>query len=320
MTGSDPMTSKVSSTAGCSSCRPRLPATTGGRATGGSCRCAKSRCPAPSCSTLHAGPAASSTRWSRTTWISAGPTRWHSIFDRRVTKRTPGTFSTRVVTRGVDVTINVNYKNSRIKEYLKEGRALRIETVVNDPTDLGCQRRLHNLPELQARARAANTRLLTLQRVGQGCAISTALFERIALPSQEGQRTGALRFGEPRVMALAGALCANVHTVTGFTNRSLRARVAGLLGADYQPTQMSYDLGRLRRKELIDRLPHTNTYVLTPAGIRFALFYTKLHDRVVVPLFAADHPPTQPNIRNALAVIDHTIEHLVTTAHITRAA
>ena len=242
------------------------------------------------------------------------------IFDRRITKRTPGTFATRVVTRGVDVTVNVNYKSSRIKEYLKEGRALRIETVVNDPTDLGCQRRLHNLPELQARARAANTRLLTLQRVGQGCAISTALFERIALPSQEGQRTGALRFGEPRVMALAAALCANVHTVTGFTNRSLRAHVAGLLGVDYRPTQMSYDLGRLRRKGLVERIPHTNTYVLTPPGTRFALFYTKLHDRVVIPLFAADHPPTKPTIRHALAVIDHTIEDLVTTAHITRAA
>jgi hypothetical protein len=56
--------------------------------------------------------------------------------------------------------LNVAYKSSRIKEYLKEGRALRIETVINDPRDLGCQRRLHNLPELQARARAANTRLL----------------------------------------------------------------------------------------------------------------------------------------------------------------
>ena len=83
---------------------------------------------------------------------------------------------------------------------------------------------------------------------------------------------------------------------------------------------MTYDLRRLRRKGLVDRLPHTNTYVLTPDGIRSPLFYTKLHDRVLVPLFAADHPPTEPAIRNALAVIDHTIEDLVTAAHITRAA
>src|SRR6185503_19766927 len=79
-------------------------------------------------------------------------------------------------TRGVDVIVNVFYKHSRIKEYLKEGRALRIETVCNSPTDLGCKRRLHHLPELQAKARAANRRLLLIQRAGQSCAVSTALF------------------------------------------------------------------------------------------------------------------------------------------------
>ena len=46
------------------------------------------------------------------------------------------------------MTVNVGYKHSRSKEYFKEGRALRIETVVNDPTDLGVQRRLVHLPEL----------------------------------------------------------------------------------------------------------------------------------------------------------------------------
>jgi hypothetical protein len=67
-------------------------------------------------------------------------------------------------------------------------------------------------------------------------------------------------------MALAGALCALVHTITGFTNRSLRARVATLLGEPYSSNQMSYDLRRLRHKGLITRLPHTNTYVLTDEG------------------------------------------------------
>ena len=58
---------------------------------------------------------------------------------------TPEVFKTKVVTRGVDVTVNAFYKHSRIKQYLKDGRALRIETVINDTYDLGCQRRLHNL-------------------------------------------------------------------------------------------------------------------------------------------------------------------------------
>jgi hypothetical protein len=58
------------------------------------------------------------------------------IFARRIRKDTPGNFATRIVTRGVEVAVNVFYRHSRIKQYLKEGRALRIETVVNSPTDL----------------------------------------------------------------------------------------------------------------------------------------------------------------------------------------
>ena len=34
--------------------------------------------------------------------------------------------------------MNAFYKHSRIKQYLKDGRALRIETVINDTHDLGC--------------------------------------------------------------------------------------------------------------------------------------------------------------------------------------
>jgi hypothetical protein len=93
---------------------------------------------------------------------------------------------------------------------------------------------------------------------------------------------------DPRVMALAGALCSTLTGVVGFTHRSLRARVAALLGTAYSAAQMSYDLTRLRRKGLIQRLPGTNTYVLTTDGVRFALFSTKVHDRLLVPLLTAD--------------------------------
>jgi hypothetical protein len=65
-------------------------------------------------------------------------------------------------------------------------------------------------------------------------------------------------------MALAGALCTTLLAVTGITNRSLRARVAGLLGTDYSSAQMSYDLRRLRMKGVITGLPGTNSYTLHP--------------------------------------------------------
>lgn len=243
------------------------------------------------------------------------------IFGRRIQKNTKSEFETRVVTRGTDVTINANYKHSRIKQYLKEGRALRIETVVNSPTDLGVQRRLRNLAELVAKAKGANDRLLDTQRAGQGCAIETALWERISQPSlQEGQRTGAIRFGDPRVMALAGALCVALNSVVGFTNKSLRALVSQLLDAPYRHTQMTYDLRRLRLKGLIVRIEGTNTYTLTPEGQRFAITYTKLGTRILPPLLAAHQPPAPVELRQALKTIDRHVTKYLDEARLKTAA
>src|SRR5689334_16256481 len=205
------------------------------------------------------------------------------IFDRQIRKDTVSEFKTKVITRGTEVTINAFYKHSRIKQYLKDQRALRIETVINAPGDLGCQRRLVHLDELQARARAVNARLLQTERAGQACVLANPVFERIAHPSvdADGRRATAMRFGDSRVQALAGALCQTVGAVTGITNKSLRALMTGLPGTPYGMTQASCDLARLRRNSLITRRAHASTYDLTADGLAFAIFYTKLHDRVL---------------------------------------
>ena len=193
----------------------------------------------------------------------------------------------------MDVTVNAFYKHSRIKQYLKDGRALRIETVINAPGDLGCHRRLHHLDELQARARAINARLLQTERAGQACVLANPVFERIAHPSvdADGRRAPRHAIWRLSVQALAGALCVTLCTVTGITNRSLRALMTGLLGAPYSMAQASYDLARLRRNGLITRRPHANTYDLTPDGLAFAIFYTKVHQNGSSPRYS---PPASP--------------------------
>ncbi|MDN5749360.1 MAG: hypothetical protein L0H64_12725 [Pseudonocardia sp.] len=231
-------------------------------------------------------------------------------------------FKTNVVTRGVAVTVNAFYKHSRIKQYLKDGRALRIETVINDTYDLGAQRRLHNLPELQARARAANRRLLDTERVGQGCVLASPAFERIAHPTTtvDGRRAPALRFGDPRVQALGGALCVGLLAVTGITNKSLRALMTGLLGEPYPMNRASYDLIRLRRKGLITRIPGRNLYRLTDDGLAFAIFYTKAHNRVLRPLMATDRPQAPPEMRAAIRTIDAHVHARLAQARLPLAA
>ena len=205
---------------------------------------------------------------------------------------------------------------------MKDGRALRIETVINDAYDFGCGRLLGNFSELQTRARDCNRRILETERAGQGCVLANPVFERIAHPTvdAEGRRASAMRFGDFRVQALAGALCSTLGAATGITSRSLRALMTGLLGTPYTMTQASYDLARLRRNGLITRRPHANTYDLTPDGLKFAIFYTKVHDRVLAPLFAAGQPQAPPSLRAALTAIQHHIDDRLVAARLPAAA
>jgi hypothetical protein len=221
------------------------------------------------------------------------------------------------------VTINVFYKHSRAKQYLKDGRALRIETVINDAYDIGCQRLLPNLDDLQAKARAINQRLLDTERVGQGTVLASPAFARIAQSTvtDDGRRAPALRFGDPRVQALAGALANMLFAVTDITNKRLRALMAGLLGMPYSMNQASYDLARLRLNGLITRIPGHNQYTLTPDGIQFAIFYTKVHDRVLRPLLATrTQPHAPPELRAALHAIDRAVSQRLTHARLRTAA
>ena len=105
--------------------------------------------------------------------------------------------------------------------------------------------------------------------------------------------------------------------VTGITNKSLRALMTGLLGgANYSMNQASYDLARLQTNGLIARIPGKNRYRLTGDGLRFAIFYTKLHDRLLRPLLAADRPPAPPPVRKAFHTIDIHITETIDRARL----
>ena len=179
-----------------------------------------------------------------------------------------------------------------------------------------------NLDDLQVKARACNRRILDAERVGQGCVLAAPAFERIAHPTVDaaGGRTPALRFGDPRVMALTGALCQTLLAATGFTNKSLRALTAGLLGSDYRANQMTYDLRRLRLAGLIRRQPRSNRYRLTDDGIRVAIFYTKVYNRLLTPLIAADQPQAPSELRTALSTIDRHVNDYIARARLPQAA
>lgn len=226
------------------------------------------------------------------------------IFNRRVTRRTPGSFRTRVITEGVTPSLHVDYKRSRIKQYHKEGQALRTETTINNTRDFGIGKLLHNLPALRQVGFAANRRLLEVERISHDCALGEDAFQELQQPCQiVGQRVPALRFADPKVQALLHALLMFVFLAHGFTNKDLRPVFAVLLGkrsADISPGRMSYELRRLRLHGLIERLPKTHRYRLTDLGLRTAMFYTRVYSRVLRPGLAVVNPGAAPAANSSL--------------------
>ena len=222
------------------------------------------------------------------------PDQMALMFDRLVTRRTPGAFRTRVVTRGVDPALHCYYKSSRLKQYFKEGVALRTELVICNTHDFDIGRRVcaQNWYALRAVGEAANRRLCDAEAADAQPAPDVATFQRVTRPSQttDGLYAAALRFGDPRVMAVLGSLVGFCHVSVGFTNRDLIPLVAALLRASYTSRQATYDLRRLIRKELIVKIPHTRRYQLTVIGRRVAVLFTKTYGRVLAPGLGALDP------------------------------
>ena len=215
------------------------------------------------------------------------PDQIQLLFERRVSKRTPGRFRTRVLTAGVVPSLHVDYKNTKIKQYHKEGRALRTETTINNPRDFALNKGLQNLPALRKIGFQANRRLLDVQRLSHDCRIGEDAFRQVNQPLLvNGQRASALRFADPLVQALFSALLVFRLLPRDFSNRELRDHWAPLIGKASQSItsgQMTYHLRRLRLHGLIERVPKSHRYRVTDQGWRTILFCTRCHNRLFRP-------------------------------------
>jgi hypothetical protein len=248
------------------------------------------------------------------------------LFKRRVTKRTPGRFRTRVVTEGVLPSLYVDYKSSRLKQYLKLIRqlaGLRTETTINDTYDFGIGRRLENLPRLRELGFQANRRLLDVQKTSQDCLVGEAAFGEITSPKPVGkQRASALPYGNELVLVLLQLLLLFRLLPCGFRNKELRQHLAPLLGKDPSTCtqgQMTYQLRRLRLHGLIERQPGTHRYQVTERGLRLSLFLTRSYSRLVRPCLgqvAAVPLPADTRLQQALAQVDRVIDQHMARARI----
>ncbi len=255
------------------------------------------------------------------------PDRVQLLFDQKVTRRTPPPhfgYRTRVITDGVNPSLHVEFKRSHVKQYFKENRALRTETTINDTRDFQIGRLVRNLEYLMKIGQNVNRRLLSVERISHDCGLNADSLREIVLPTEsDGQRAPALRFGEPRVLALLGSLCSFTHTPDGFSNQDLRKYVAGLLDPDAPPygrNQMTYDLRRLRLKGMVQRVPGRNRYMLTRRGLRWALFITKVYSRIVRPFSRRYDPPVNQEAsissKNPFDALDAVLERIIHDARL----
>jgi hypothetical protein len=119
----------------------------------------------------------------------------------------------------------------------------------------------------------------------------------------DGLYAAGLRFGEPRVMAVLSALVGFGYLVAGFVNRQLVERVGALLSTPYGRRQATYDLRRLKRKGLFEKIPHAHRYRLTSLGRRVAVLFTKTYSRVLARGLCALDPGLPADVieRNELS-------------------
>jgi len=212
------------------------------------------------------------------------------VFDRKIMNRrtapTPGRFRTRVITEGVTPSLHVDYKHTSIKQYHKEGRALRTETTINDTMDFEIRKGLVNLPALREIGLRANRRLLGVQRLDHDPITGTHDLHDITDPiiTDSGTRVPGLPLGQPRSHALLAAMLTFRLQPHGFTNRDLRGLTSELRGLPHDAVtagQITYDLRRLRSHGLIKKIPHTHRYQVTDDGLHTAAFLCRVHDRLL---------------------------------------
>jgi hypothetical protein len=256
------------------------------------------------------------------------PDRISLIFGRSIYRgrknHTPGTFATRVVTDGVTPSLHVLYKHTQIKQYHKLGKALRTETTINQAMDFGIGKRLTNLPSLRQIGSTANRRLLAVQRLSHDPITGDSVLRSACDPviHANGTRIAGLRVTDPRAQALLHILLIFRLHPGGFLNKDLRALLGEYLGRPPQgpgsitPGQATYDLRRLREHGLIERIPRTHRYQVTPAGLRHAMFLTRVHDRILRAGLAELTGPSPSPLRKAATLYQAAIDELTQRAGI----
>jgi hypothetical protein len=201
--------------------------------------------------------------------------------------------------------LRTGFQKTSLKQYVKERVLLRTETTCHQLRDLSVPKHISNLAKVRTVLDRSNDRYLEAQQDILTSYIDRDQLHRLRQPSVSaaGRRTPGLRLDDPRLLAVLQALTCFLHLVgrACFRTGELLDDVRRALdNPEYGLSQLRYDLGKLRGKGLVMRLPGTQSYQLSPEGYRVAVLYQKLYHRLYAPLTAGllDPQPADNSVLN----------------------
>ena len=235
------------------------------------------------------------------------PTKLATIFGRKVTRRHRGKLETLIEDLDLpNPVIRSYYRDSSIKQYVRDHLLVRTEATSNNVRDFGVAKGLEHLPQVRTAMAAVVDRYLTVQQDILETFVDRGQLRQLAEPTRlpNGKRIPGLKLDHPRQLAVMHALVrfANIAAADTFTMRDLHAPTAAALDTttdQYRLASLRYDLSKLRAKGLVERVPHSRRYRLLPHGYSICLLFLKLFERVYAPLTAGLLKPVTADSRLA---------------------
>jgi hypothetical protein len=227
------------------------------------------------------------------------PETLSTIFGKRITRRGVAGLKTQISDpRFCNPSIRSHYKRGSIKQYVRDHLLLRTEVTSYHTPDLGVRKNVQDLARLREVMRPINHRYLDVQQDVLETFVDRDQLRKLAQPtlSSTQRRTPGLKLDDPRLLAVMQALVRFAHLGNAgrFRTRDIHEHVARALDQTtetYKLSQLRYDLGKLRAKGLVQKVPRSQQYRLTPEGYRICVLFLKLFHRVYAPLTAASLSP-----------------------------
>jgi len=178
-----------------------------------------------------------------------------------------------------------------LKIYTKGERVLRIEAIAHNTQELDCGRSLEKFPENVSRLKSMLERFMNALSCIDPCFIAEETLEQLPVPAQVGKtKVGGIDFNKARMRWVAQAVLALSPSPHGFTASQLAQQVRRLSQQDesqYGPRRASYDLKKLRGKQIVCRIGKSARYEAIPQGARAMAALVVLRDKAIKPLLAA---------------------------------